>query len=36
MEYDIHFGHMDKPDKKEIVEHFELIGKGCNTSSVNS
>jgi len=36
MEYDIHFGHMDQPDKKEIVEHFELCGKGCNTSSVNS
>ena len=36
MEYDIHFGHMDQPDKKEIAEHFELGGKGCNTSSVNS
>ena len=36
MEYDIHFGHMDKPDAEELKEKFELSGQGCNSSSVNS
>ena len=32
MEYDIHFGHIEQPNKKEIVEHFKLSGKWCNRS----
>ena len=32
MEYDIHFGHIEQPNKKEIVEHFKLSGKWCNSS----
>ena len=35
MEYDIHFGHIEQPNKKEIVELFELSGKNCNSEPLN-
>ena len=29
MEYDTHFGHMDKPNAEQLKEKFKLSGKGC-------